>query len=86
MSSGRTKITIESYRRTIMKTRRKAITVRCEFCKSLTLLITPNQAAAVLQTTEREIFRRVEAGAFHFVETETGGLLICRNSLTALEK
>jgi hypothetical protein len=46
------------------------------------LMISPNEAAARLQITAREIFRRVEAGELHFLETESGALRICGNSLS----
>ncbi len=86
MSSRKTKITIENYRRTILKMRRGAGAVRCEICESPTLMVSPNEAAAVLQTTVREIFRLIEAGAIHFSETAGGELLVCRNSLAAFDK
>jgi len=41
----------------------------------------PEHAAVVGQTTTREIYRRVESGDLHFVETREGELLICGNSL-----
>ncbi len=43
-------------------------------------MITPNEAAALLQTTAREIFRLTEAGEIHYLEIETGALLVCRDS------
>jgi hypothetical protein len=86
MNFRKTKITIENYRRTILRTRRNPVTARCEFCESQTLMISPNEAAALLHKTAREIFRLTETGEIHFFETATGALLICRNSLTALEK
>lgn len=40
----------------------------------------PEHAAAVSRTTPRDIYRRVESGELHFVETRDGELLICGNS------
>jgi len=37
----------------------------------------PEQAAALLGITPREVYRRVEKGALHFMETDAGTLLIC---------
>jgi hypothetical protein len=37
----------------------------------------PEQAAALLSLTPREVYRRVESGALHFMETEGGKLQIC---------
>ena len=39
----------------------------------------PKIAATILGTTEREIYRRVEQGNLHFIETETGEIFICLN-------
>jgi hypothetical protein len=44
-------------------------------------MITPDEAAALTQTTAREIYRRVEAGGSHSIETDDGALRICVNSL-----
>lgn len=74
-------ITIESYSRTRVRLRRGAGIAWCERCAAESVMILPNEAAAVLQTTAREIFRRVETDEIHFLETRTGALLVCRNSL-----
>ena len=49
-------------------------------------MITPNEAVALLQTTAREIFRLTEAGEIHYLEIETGALLVCRDSLKTENK
>ena len=43
-------------------------------------------AAALLQTTAREIFRLTEAGEVHYLETGSGALLICSHSLQSRRK
>jgi len=45
-------------------------------------MVTPEEAAALAQTTTRDIYRRVEAGELHFTERPEGALLLCLNSLT----
>ena len=55
----------------------------CPLCKSLVEMATPQVAAALTRLTEREIYRRVEAGAAHFIETDR--LLICTRSLANIE-
>ena len=45
---------------------------------------TPPIAAVLTPSTEREIYRLVETGAVHFVETDL--VLICLNSLTDCRK
>jgi len=45
------------------------------------MMLTPGEAATLTHSTVRHIFRRVEAGELHFLETESGELLVCPNSL-----
>lgn len=52
----------------------------CPQCAA-TVLLTPDEAATIAQTTTRTIFHWVELGQLHFVETDEGQLLICPNSL-----
>ena len=51
----------------------------CPVCKCMAEMSTAHVAAVVSHTTEREIYRLVEAGDLHFVETDR--ILICLNSL-----
>jgi hypothetical protein len=52
----------------------------CPECKSLVEMSTPQVAAILTNLTEREIYRHVETGKVHFVETDR--VLICLKSLT----
>lgn len=56
----------------------------CPACESPTEMVTPYIAAVLTRTTEREVYRLVETGAIHFVETV--GVLICLNSLINFKK
>lgn len=80
----KTVITIETFQRTVVHLRRKEKIALCEQCAAETVMLAPNEAAAYLQTTAREIFRLTEAGEIHYLETETGALLVCRDSLSGL--
>ena len=51
----------------------------CPTCRCMSEMSTPQLAAVLSHTTEREIYRLVEAGDLHFVETDR--VLICLNSL-----
>lgn len=53
----------------------------CADCRTDSLCVTADAAAAVRQTTVRQIFRFVEARQIHFLETESGVLLVCLASL-----
>jgi hypothetical protein len=44
-------------------------------------MLTPEEAAALAQSTAREIYRRVEAGELHSLETDDRALRVCVNSL-----
>ena len=78
----KTVITIETFQRTTMHSR-KAKIAWCDRCQAETVMLAPDEAAALLQITTREIFRLTEAGEIHYSETETGALLVCRKSCAA---
>ena len=52
----------------------------CPECKSLVEMTTPQIAAILTRSNEREIYRFIETGKVHFVETDR--VLICLKSLT----
>ena len=54
----------------------------CPECKSLVEMSSPQVAAILTRTTEREIYRLVETGKVHFVETDR--VLVCLKSLTEI--
>lgn len=78
-----TRITAETRSLTVVRPRGGARFGRCAACGAETEELTTAEAAAVSRTTEREIFRLVEAGRVHFEETREGALLICAESLAA---
>ena len=78
----RTVVTIETRQRTVVRRARRHATAWCESCRAEVLMLTPDEAAALSQTTTRTVFRRVEAGGLHFNEGADGTLLVCANSLT----
>jgi hypothetical protein len=51
----------------------------CPVCRSMAEMATAQVGAVLAHMTEREIYRLVESGAIHFVETDR--VLICLNSL-----
>jgi excisionase family DNA binding protein len=53
----------------------------CPECSAEVRLVTPEEAARLLGVSVREVYRRVEAGSLHFIETREGLLLICASSL-----
>ena len=55
----------------------------CPTCKRMSEMATPQIAAVLTHTTEREIYRLVETGNVHFVETDR--VLICLSSLPTVQ-
>lgn len=77
-----TKITVEKrYRTTIRIRPRNPKSFWCERCAAKTEMIAAAEAAVISGTTQLVVFRRVENGELHFFETNTGALMVCRNSL-----
>jgi hypothetical protein len=78
-----TTITIESRERTTIRRSQPGFVAWCQRCDAEVLMVTPKEAAALSHTDVRAIFRGIEAGTLHFVESENGGLLVCLDSVTA---
>ena len=76
----KTEIEIEVSETVAYRPRRDIREAFCPKCECLTEMATPLLAAVTLELTEREIFRLIEAGEVHFVETD--GILICLKSIT----
>lgn len=75
-------ITIETHQVQILRARAPAPgEAWCAGCAALTSWLTPEAAAALTRTTTRAVYRVVEAGGLHFVETAEGGLLLCQASV-----
>lgn len=74
-------ITVETERLLIIRRRYQAVEAWCESCARQTIMIRPDQAAAVTGKTLRAIFNEIEQGALHFHEPPDGLLLICLDSL-----
>ena len=75
----KTEIEIELNETIAYKPRREMRQQFCPGCASVTEMATPLLAAMTASLTEREIFRLVEAGEVHFVESD--GLFICMRSI-----
>ena len=77
-------VTFESRERTTIRRTNPHMLAWCERCGVDVLMVTPNEAAAVSHTDARAIFRGVETGRIHFIESENGALLVCMDSVGAL--
>lgn len=74
-------VTIESRERTTIHRLTRRLVAWCEQCGAEALMVTPYEAATLCSTDAQAIFRGVEAGEIHSVETERGALLVCSKSL-----
>ena len=53
----------------------------CPRCADFVAMLTPEQAAAFAGVSTRHVFRWLEAGRLHFVETASPSPLVCLASL-----
>lgn len=79
----RIEINIDRQRLFVLKRRGVAVAEWCGDCSKKVQMLTPDQAAMLANVSSRTIYRRVEAGEMHYIETTEGLLLVCANSLEA---
>lgn len=58
----------------------------CEICAAETEMLTLDETVSFTGASVWEIIRRIEAGAVHSIETASGHLLVCQNSLRDFRK
>jgi hypothetical protein len=75
----KTDIEIEMRETVAYSSRSERLENYCSVCRCMSEMATPQVAAVLIQTTEREIYRLVETGGVHFVETDR--VLVCLSSL-----
>ena len=81
----RTKIEFESCEKTVIRFRsRAAANIFCRECCENAQHFSITQAAQILSLSEAVIFRAAESGRIHSMETASGALLVCGNSVSAL--
>ncbi|MCI0391249.1 MAG: helix-turn-helix domain-containing protein [Acidobacteria bacterium] len=81
MGKKRKKITVEIERSLVIRKRGGAVHAWCAGCAEQVRMLTPEESALAAGVTVRTIYRWVEAGKLHFIESPDGLLLICFNSL-----
>ena len=77
----RKQITIETHQLTVVRSANRAVRVRCEECARQVSMVPPEEAAMLARVTPRTIYRWVEEGRLHFLETQPGQLTVCVESL-----
>ena len=81
VTKTQTIITIDTYQRTLIRSRRMGFVAWCDLCGRETLMLSPEQAAIMRRATERLIYRQIESGQLHAIERTNGSLLICSGSI-----
>ena len=77
--TGKTEFEIEVNETFAYSSRGERFENFCPDCKCMAEMATPQLAGVLAHATEREIYKLVEAGDVHFVETDR--VLVCLNSL-----
>jgi hypothetical protein len=80
-SEKRTEITLRSRQTLVIRSSPGGAAVRCTQCAAGAQMISPDAATAAVRMSTRAVYRLVEEGKLHYVETENGTLYICLNSL-----
>jgi hypothetical protein len=75
----RTIVTIETRQKTVVHRSSGQTVGWCDRCGAEVVMLKPNEASAFVRITAVDFFRRIEAGELHFLVTDDGLLLICRN-------
>lgn len=74
-------ITTETHEILIVRNGRESIRGFCAECGRESEMLNLDSAVLLTKIGTREIFRLVETGKIHSLETTNGLLLVCRNSL-----
>ena len=72
---------VQTHQVTTVYLTRQPIRAWCGPCGAEVLMLTPEEAAALAESSARDIYRRVETGELHSIEMDDGGLRVCVNSL-----
>ncbi len=83
-SPFRTEITIETHEVMVIRRRGSYPKSRCPHCGDQATMMTLDEATTVFEVSTRNLFRFIEGGELHSVETPKGTLLVCSESLSAL--
>ena len=77
----RTEVTIETDEIVVIRRSQTAIVPLCSQCCGVVPMITTEQATEMVSVNERAIYRWVEEGRIHSLETPEGIVFVCPRSL-----
>jgi hypothetical protein len=77
----RTEVTVETDEIVVIRSSQTTVVPLCPQCCDAVPMITADQAREVASTNTRAIYRWVEAGLIHNIETPDGVVFVCPRSL-----
>ena len=80
-TNTKTEITVETHRIHTINRSSRYRPAWCEECGKPVPMVTADEAAILARTSSRAIYQLIEARELHFVETSSGVVLICLDSL-----
>jgi hypothetical protein len=84
MKRKRTEVTIETDEIWIIRLPGSGLVAWCPACCQQATMITPDEAALLIELDVRDIYRHVETGLIHHSAMPGGFLLVCANSIMRL--
>jgi excisionase family DNA binding protein len=82
----RVEITVEREVISVLGTVDQSFPALCKECGREVTMLTPEGAAAAVGTTARTVYRWVEDKQLHFMESGSGKVFVCSESLHALQR
>jgi hypothetical protein len=80
MSKKRLEISFESREQWRIFSPDSAENVQCPFCEEDSPMLSVENLAVLTETSQLEIYREIERGSLHFVETKKSQLFVCLRS------
>lgn len=77
----RTVIRVETHSLSVIRPLQSSVNLWCERCEAIVQMFAPERAAEIINKKPRMIYRRIETGELHFMETQDGEIFVCSLSL-----
>lgn len=77
MNKQKRVVKVETHKFFVIRPTNSPINCWCDECCLTVPMVTPERAAVLMQTTPRIIYRQIENGELHFIETDKGDLFVC---------
>jgi hypothetical protein len=82
MNKKRLEISFESREQWRIFSPDQAENIQCPFCKEDSPMLSVENLAVLSETSQLEIYREIERGSLHFVETKKSQLFVCLKSFS----